>query len=190
MGKELWDFVNNLTDNEIESLKNIIKMHYFLSLNGTSLVVPSNVKLLANGDIPETITFLNLIKYKGKLKPGDIPNSVTTLVLGYCPKNGIEEKIIPKSVTELIFGQYFNQILEPGDIPDWVTTLYFGDSFNQELKLGVIPQSVIKLHFSSKIGYTQPKDKIWLSNNIKIVKFGTLVYKKGTSEFNDRFTIY
>jgi hypothetical protein len=71
--------------------------------------------------------------------------------------------MIPNSVTSLTLGWMFNQPLKKGDIPDSVTTLCFSHEFNQPLKEGDIPKSVNRLIFGK---FFNQEIDYYISNNL------------------------
>ncbi len=140
----------NIMDTQIDLYKTILYDYkYFINTikNDTyHFIIYKNIT-----DIPNNIKYLEFYnEYMQILKKGDIPNSVTHLLLdGYY--NQELKDIIPNSVTHLEFGYYFDQSLNEGDIPNSVTHLTFGYHFSKSLKEYIIPNSVTHIRFNGFI---------------------------------------
>lgn len=142
--------------------------------------------------------------------PAMIPNYVTSLDLGGHFEYEIEPGSIPDSVTHLNLGNRFNHKLYPGIIPDSVTHLILGRSYNRKIKPDIIPNSVTHLtmryyfvtsdmqisvpdyvtHFSFRQEITFQKNNIIFPNTIQEIKRNDTIYKVGTPEFDELFTVY
>jgi hypothetical protein len=102
-------------------------------------------KLLNPGDIPFSVTALELCWYKLQLKCGVIPNTVSKLLLqGY--NFQLKQGDIPNSVIYLVICNY-KQPLNPHVIPNSVRSLFFYRCKPNIFTHGCIPDSVSEIFF-------------------------------------------
>ncbi|KAM9966905.1 hypothetical protein ACTFIR_007140 [Dictyostelium discoideum] len=101
------------------------------------------------GELPSSLTSLILDpNYQGVILYGSVPKSVTTLRYYFDSKFGIcklDSKSIPGGTTSLEFDYFFNQTIEKGMIPHNVTSLKF-ESGGYKLEPNSLPISIKTLH--------------------------------------------
>jgi hypothetical protein len=103
---------------------------------------------IRTGDIPNSVTNLILRSFNHPLLPNALPKSITHLTFGLFDRD-LAVGSIPDSVTHLTFGILFNRYISPGAIPNSVVELVFGDRYDRELVVGSIPDSVRTLVFGT-----------------------------------------
>ncbi|GAM28323.1 hypothetical protein SAMD00019534_114990, partial [Acytostelium subglobosum LB1] len=104
--------------------------------------------LLIPGSLPYSLETLALEgSIIGRLKPGLLPSSLTSLKLDdlLSPPTLVD---LPSSITSLEFLNQFNLMLGVGELPPSLQTLRFGYDYNQPFVPGVFPQSLRSLYFA------------------------------------------
>ena len=148
-------------------------------------------KTIWDGDIPNSVTRLhfgvpddrvNKKKIKFWWKAFDyyseidipdysivIPDSVTSLTLGYFFNAKLNKENISSSLKELEFGERFNRKIYNHDLPSSLIDLTFGKAFNQKINPGGIPNSVKSLEYGED--FAQPINKS-IPDSVTHIKFG------------------
>lgn len=105
---------------------------------------PNAIVPLEPGDIPNSVFYLDLgFYYDHPLKPGDIPNSVRSLVLGSRFSQQIKEGDIPNSVRTLtIYSHFRAYCIAKSFIPSSITKLIFGRDFSTNFVRLNIPHTI------------------------------------------------
>ncbi|KAN0039298.1 hypothetical protein ACTA71_001492 [Dictyostelium dimigraforme] len=125
---------------------------------------------LEKGSIPRNIKKLSLGQsFNREIQPGDIPSRVVSLQFSEDFNQIIKPNTLPNSITDLTFGSKFNQPLLPNSIPNNCKTLFFGVDFNQQIQLDVIPQSVTKIVFNRSFSQKILPNSI--KSNVKEIYF-------------------
>lgn len=104
------------------------------------------------------------------IKPGLLPSSVTTLILGEMFNQYLIQDMLPPSLTILRFGKNYNSYIFKNVLPPSLRTLTFGYDFNQHLAVGSLPPSLTTL----KLGHNFNKNLAvgLLPPSLTILKFG------------------
>ncbi len=124
----------NIMNTQIDLYKTILYNYkYFINtIKYDNINFPVYCNDIIN--IPNDVKYLKFYnKYMQILKKGDIPNSITHLLLDSYYNQELKD-IIPNSVTYLEFCCCFSQPLQKDDIPNSVRHLTFGYYFDKLLE--------------------------------------------------------
>jgi FNIP Repeat len=83
--------------------------------------------------------------YDEPIQPGDIPDSVRTLILGHSFRSKVAKDIFPSHLEKLEFGYSYTHRLFPGLVPCTVKELTLGYMYNHSIDLDVLPAGLTHL---------------------------------------------
>ncbi|GAM28449.1 hypothetical protein SAMD00019534_116250 [Acytostelium subglobosum LB1] len=119
--------------------------------------LPASLKHLSLGTrfILEEGTFTFGTGFKNEIKPGSLPNGLSTLVLGPEFDKLLLPGALPQGLHHLVFGHRFNQPLVADVLPPKLQTLSIGTRYNQSDDQVVLPSTLWRLKLSqmSQIRY-------------------------------------
>lgn len=134
-----------------------------LSLNYLSFGGDFNQRLDV-GVLPSNLSELNLGGSSHTIHKNVLPQSLTSLKLGYWFKQDLPLDVLPSTLSKLEFGHKFDREIESGVLPTTLCELRFGACFNQRFTPNILPPNLTRLEFDSfwghgiPEGYNQPFD--------------------------------
>ncbi|EGC28458.1 hypothetical protein DICPUDRAFT_51834 [Dictyostelium purpureum] len=149
------------------------------------------VELLKTLPINIKSVSLNYFRFKEKLEPGSIPESITEFKFNGLYDAPLNTKLfssslkslvknykylytegftLPRYLTFLSLGLDFNYPLDPGVLPKNLLKIKFGSIFNKPIRQNVLPETLTDIHFGDS--FNQPLPKGILGNNLKKLELG------------------
>ncbi|KAN0042941.1 hypothetical protein ACTA71_010574 [Dictyostelium dimigraforme] len=107
------------------------------------------------GLLPKSLTFFLFPQsYDFEIEEGLLPNSIGSLVLSKYFNQQITNTLLPNKLVHLDFGKQFNFPIPPNTLPETLNSIRFGNCFNQDIDVGCLPNSIQSIVFTS--GFNKP----------------------------------